>query len=119
MEQRSGLDDASMRRHQILLEAEQRYAEDGASGADALFVYLRPSDKQLITMTLEQAMLICGDEMLQVGRDELWAVLDKWRDVAKRLESKNTELFGKSLELGRNALRARGIEVGDTSGEIT
>ncbi len=110
MEQGFGYEGGDNRQQQILREAEARY------GSDAHFVYVRPAEKQLVAMTLEQAMQICGQHMAQEDSSVLWATLDKWHDMAKRLESKSNAMFEKSLELGRSALLSRGLTVGETGG---
>lgn len=111
MELESYNDGTRIQQEKILREAEMRY------GSDAFFVYPRPADRQLVTMTLEQAMAICGRHMASEDAIPLWATLDKWHEAARRLKSKRPELFEKSIELGKNALRARGIKVGDSSEE--
>ena len=103
-----GYNGGNTEQEQILQKAEEKY------GPGAYFVYLRGKN-QLVTMTLDQAMAICGEHM--ASADDLWKTLDKWREVAKRLEAKADGQFEKTIELGKNALRARGIQVGDVSGE--
>lgn len=110
MEQGFSYESGGDRQQQILREAEARY------GSGAHFVYVRPAERQLVAMTLEQAMVICGQHMAQEDSSALWATLDKWHDMAQRLENKSSAMFEKSLELGRSALLSRGITVGETGG---
>ncbi|MFZ1301862.1 MAG: hypothetical protein WAQ27_04805 [Candidatus Microsaccharimonas sp.] len=94
---------SEIRQQDILNQAEERY------GIDAYFVYLR--GEKLFTMTLPDAMKICGQHMAGAKPEELWAVLDKWHEAAVKLEAKSETVFAKSLELGRAALESRGIGV--------
>lgn len=95
----TGLDGSTEARQQeILRHAQERYGEG------AYFVYPRPSDRQLIAMTLEEAMKICGAHMAGEDNNVLWATLDKWHEAALRLEANYPVRFETSLILGRNAL---------------
>jgi len=99
-----GLNDGrGARQQEILRHAQERYGEG------AYFVYPRPSDRQLVTMTLEQAMVICGSHMAGEDNNVLWATLDKWHEAALRLEAGHPARFETSLTLGRNALALRGL----------
>lgn len=93
------------RQQEISRQAKERYGED------AYFVYPRPSDRQLVTMTLEHAMSICGSHMAGEDNGVLWATLDKWHEAAVRLETGYPSRFEASIALGRNALALRGLGV--------
>ncbi len=98
-------DNAEARQQEILHQAHLRYGED------AYFVYPRPADKQLISMTLRHAMAICGAHIAGEDNGVLWATLDKWHEAAQRLEAGHPARYETSLALGQSALARRGLRV--------
>ncbi len=94
----------SPRQEEILRQANERYGEG------VYFVYLRPTDKQLITMTIDHALLACP-HIARESDSELWDTLDKWRQRAVQLETGYPDRFETSRVLGNKVLSLKGIEV--------
>jgi hypothetical protein len=100
----NGIGDDVATQQDILDQAKKRYGEG------AHFVYLKSGEENsIIAMTLEEAMQICGDHITKTNSNMLWTILDQWHKSAELLKQKSEEHFSKSLELGKQALRARGI----------
>ena len=100
----NGTGEDAATRQDILDQAKKRYGEG------AHFVYLRSGEENsIIAMTLEEAMQICGDHIAKTNINMLWTILDQWHRSAELLKQKSEEHFNRSLELGKQALRSRGI----------
>ena len=98
------------KQQRIMEEAKARY------GADAYFAYLRIADRQLLTLTLEEAMQICGPFIANEDSAVLWEKLDKWHAAATKLEGVSGVLFATSRNLGQQALNEYKNRVGDVGG---
>jgi hypothetical protein len=87
--------------YELLAEAEHRY------GADAMFVYPRPAQRDFVAMTLRDAMNICGEYMVDENPQLLWKTLDKWHTMAQVLHDKQPAEFSKARSAGLGVLALR------------
>lgn len=69
------------RRDEILAEAHKRY------GDHAEFVYINGKRNEYVALTLEDAMQICGDHIINSSSDELWGLLDQMHGRASKLQA--------------------------------
>jgi len=100
MTSESSFERGDARQNAILIEAEARY------GIAALFLYVRPSDRKIVVMGLQDAMTICGPHIAAEDPSTLWRLLDKWHAMAQTVERDHGERFEAAKKLGKQVLDA-------------
>lgn len=96
-EQAASLDD--LRKEAIL-----RYGES------AQFTYYRPSTKTAATLTLEQALVICGQHIASESHESVLATLDRMFNLAQKLATDKPVMFTASQRMGHQILKNYGSE---------
>jgi hypothetical protein len=84
----------SLKLEEIRKQADVRY------GADAEFAY-PTSDKQFAMLTLDDAIVICGQYISGANDNALWATLDKFYNVAEVIKKRGEALAESARSLGR------------------
>lgn len=76
---------------QIVAQARTRY------GTDAEFAYADRNRREVVMMTLDQAMQICGKYIASESADSLWQTLDKMYENAETLKNKGHDRAARTL----------------------
>jgi hypothetical protein len=74
-------------------------------GSDALFTYTRESTNTIATLTLDEAIMICGRHIASEGSEAVMATLARMHDTALSLENRNPAIFERSKQMGRQVLK--------------
>jgi hypothetical protein len=74
-------------------------------GSDAQFTYTRESTNTIATLTLDEAIMICGRHIATEGHESVMATLERMHDTARSLESKNPDLYERSKKMGHQVLK--------------
>lgn len=74
-------------------------------GSDALFTYTRESTKTIATLTLDEAIMICGRHIASEGSESVIATLIRMHNTAQSLEHRNPSLFERSKKMGHQVLK--------------
>lgn len=74
-------------------------------GSDALFTYTRESTSTIATLTLDEAITICGRHIASEGSEAVIATLTRMYDTAQSLEHRNPTIFERSKQMGHQLLK--------------
>lgn len=73
-------------------------------GPDALFTYVKESENKVATLTLSEAISICGHSIASEGIDTVMVTLRRMHDTAVFVEKNKPELFEQSKKIGQEIL---------------
>jgi len=93
-----------------LQELRERVTELYATEAEPnpWFTYVRESNGEIIsiaTLSLEEAIIICGARIESAGIEKVLATIDDMRGYASSLETADPELFEMSKAMGQEILK--------------
>jgi hypothetical protein len=74
-------------------------------GESAQFTYYRPSTKTAATLTLEQAVVICGQHIAGESHESVFATLDRMFKLAQKLASEKPAMYTASQRMGHQILK--------------
>jgi wobble nucleotide-excising tRNase len=73
-------------------------------GEDALFTHYQPSTQTIATLTLEEAIEVCGHHIAGESSESVITTLDRMHKFTQKLATEKPQLLETSIRFGRQIL---------------